>query len=405
MKPRMHTKDDQTELMIHIKDLVDDGVIRTKDIAEKINRSDRQTRRYLVEMSKNKMISLTDSKRMDTSKEQIQRHHYNTISRDTFVRIPEIKLWIDGCLARGLKFQTISRYISNAKFIFNFMYESPSNVLASKDEAIKFWITFAAELRRHFPSKGTQCYRVTFKNLLAAHNIVFAHRMGKMYGLSSAHDRFAPYAGVAFTSDVTKKIGDLILQDGNFALYVWWRIALRTGARSSAISTMTWDRIYFDSQPFKLDQHETKDPRGHIHLGDDGEWKQKYLPENLRKILLQWRAISPNSKFLWFVEKKSDTTNKQETYKIRIQMSKNLRHYYSKISHLVSPQTREYMMIRPDHVLRHTLVQQLKDSGFTNEEIADSFGWRSPDIIKHWYSKTSEKNLQDVAKRVEKINF
>ena len=67
----MHTKDDQTELMIHIKDLVDDGVIRTKDIAEKINRSDRQTRRYLVEMSKNKMISLTDSKRMDTSKEQI----------------------------------------------------------------------------------------------------------------------------------------------------------------------------------------------------------------------------------------------------------------------------------------------------------------------------------------------
>ena len=235
----MHSKDDQLELMLQINELISDGVIRTKDISEKINRSERQTRRYLVAMSKQKMITLTDSQRLEKSQDQIQKHHFNTISRDRFVQIPEIKKWIDGCLARGLKFKTISRYISYAKFIFNFMSENPSNVLLSKDEAIKFWVSFAADFRRHSPSKGTQCYRVTYKNLLAAHNIFFANRMGKMYGLSSAHDKFVPYAGVSFTSDVTKKISNLILQDGNFVLYVWWRIALRTGARSSAISTMT----------------------------------------------------------------------------------------------------------------------------------------------------------------------
>lgn len=401
----MHTKDDQIELMLHIKDLISDGIIRTKDISEKINRSERQTRRYLVEMSKQKMLILTDSKRLDKSQDQIQKHNFNTLTRDCFVQIPEIKQWIDGCLARGLKFQTISRYISYAKFIFNFMSESPSNVLNSKDNAIKFWISFAADFRRYSPSKGTQSYRVTYKNLLAAHNIFFANRMGKIYGLSSAHDRYAPYAGVHFTSDVTQKISDLILSDGNFALYVWWRIALRTGARSSAISTMTWDRVYLDSTPFKLEQHETKDPRGHIHLGEDGEWKQKYLPDDLKKILIQWRTVSPDSQFLWFADKNSVTSNKHEARKIRMQMSKNLKYYYSKISHLVTPQTREYMMKRPDHMLRHTLVQQLKDSGLTNEEIADSFGWRSSDTVKNWYSKTSEQNLQDVAKRVEKIIF
>jgi len=175
----MHTKDDQIELMLVIKDLISDGIIRTKDISEQINRSERQTRRYLVAMSKHKMITLTDSKRLDKSQDQIQKYHFNTITRDAFVQIPEIKQWIDGCLARGLKFKTISRYISYAKFIFNFMSESPPNVLNSKDNAIKFWISFAADFRRHFPSKGTQSYRVTYKNLLAAHNIFFANRMAK----------------------------------------------------------------------------------------------------------------------------------------------------------------------------------------------------------------------------------
>ncbi len=88
LKSRMHTKDDQIELMLR-KDLISDGVIRTKYISEKINRSERQTRRYLVTMSKYKMISLTDSKRLEKSQGQIQKHHFKTITRDDFVQIPE----------------------------------------------------------------------------------------------------------------------------------------------------------------------------------------------------------------------------------------------------------------------------------------------------------------------------
>ncbi len=200
-------------------------------------------------------------------------------------------------------------------------------------------------------------------------------------------------------------MSDLILQDGNFALYVWCRIALRTGVCSSAISTMTWDRVFFDSNLFKLEQHETKDLRGHIYLGEDGEWKLKYVPEYLRKISLQWKILSPDTQFLWFAGKNYVPSNKHEAHKIRMQMSKNLKYCYSKISHMVTPQTREYMMKRPDHMLRHILVQQLKDSGLTNEEIADSFGWRSSDRVKNWYSKPSEKNLQEIGKRIEKIIF
>ena len=89
-------------------------------------------------MNKHKMITLINSQRLEKSSEQIEKHHFNTISLDPFVNIPEIKQWIDGCLARGLKFKTISAYISYAKFIFNFMPESPQNVLSSKERAIKF---------------------------------------------------------------------------------------------------------------------------------------------------------------------------------------------------------------------------------------------------------------------------
>lgn len=64
LKLRLDSKDDQLELMLHIKDLFDDGIIRTKDISENIGRSERQTRRYLVQMAGQKLISFTDSKRL-----------------------------------------------------------------------------------------------------------------------------------------------------------------------------------------------------------------------------------------------------------------------------------------------------------------------------------------------------
>ncbi len=66
MKKRFSLKDDRIELMIKIKENMQDGIVRTKDIATSINRTERQTRRYLVEMSEIGMIALTESKRINT---------------------------------------------------------------------------------------------------------------------------------------------------------------------------------------------------------------------------------------------------------------------------------------------------------------------------------------------------
>ncbi|MEK6931852.1 MAG: FaeA/PapI family transcriptional regulator, partial [Thermoproteota archaeon] len=72
MKRRLAQKDDRIELLIKIKDMMQDGVTRTKDIAASINRTERQTRRYLIEMSKMKMIHLTESKRLDKTSDQLK---------------------------------------------------------------------------------------------------------------------------------------------------------------------------------------------------------------------------------------------------------------------------------------------------------------------------------------------
>lgn len=165
MKKRFSLKDDRIELMIKIKEMMQDGVTRTKDIATSIERTERQTRRYLVEMSKMNMINLTESKRLDKTSDQLKKQHFHILSKDEFVKIPEIRRWVDGCIARGVKATTIHVLRNHLKFIFNYMSESPQNILYSKKEALDFWIRFASEFRQSRPTVGTHNYRAAYRNL------------------------------------------------------------------------------------------------------------------------------------------------------------------------------------------------------------------------------------------------
>ena len=336
---------------------------------------------------------------------------YESLPKNEFAKIPEIAKWMNDCIARDVKPATISQYVKCVKSILVLAKTTPKKVIKSKKDAIEIWTRFMVEFRRKNPTRGNQYYRVSFKNFLSSFDITFAPRMGKIYGLSSAHDKYGTYAGVSISPEITKKIGDMILEDDDLQLYTWWRVGLRTGARSKAISTMVWERVYFNeknedgSESFKLDQHETKDPRGHFHLGENGEWKTKYPPLDLKELLFRWKQRSGNAKFVWFTDGFTDAQNRSNAERVKGRIVKKLRMYFAKIADEVDPLTREYMFKKPGHLMRHTLAQQMKDSGMTNEEIADAFGWRSPEIVGTWYSKTSEKKKKELGMKCAKVIF
>ena len=89
---------------------------------------------------------------------------------------------------------------------------------------------------------------------------------------------------------------------------------------------MSWEYIYFDetnddgTESFRLEQHETKDPRGQWFLEENGEWKTKYPPLDLKRILLDWKSRSPNSRFLWFEDNGSDILNRKSAERKSIKM-------------------------------------------------------------------------------------
>lgn len=325
--------------------------------------------------------------------------------------MPEISKWVDDCIARGVKQRTIMQYVGRVRRIFGTIKTKPKNVIETKKSAIDFWTKFMVEFRKNNPEKGNHGYRTAFRNFLSSHDIIFAPRMGKVYGLSSAHDNYGSHAGVAFSSKVTEEIGNMMLSDDDFRTYVWWRIGLRTGARSRAIAKMVWERIYFDekdedgSESFKLEQHETKDPRGQWFLGENGEWKTKYPPLEIKELLLEWKARSGHSKFLWFQDSQSDAQNRRNAQRAGEITIMRLKSYYSKVSDKVDPHTREYMFKRPTHILRHTLAQQMRNADLTNDEIAEMFGWRTSSIVGTWYTKMSETKRKKLGKRCSKVKF
>lgn len=392
---------------LEILELINKGITSTNKLASMLGKSSRQIRRYLKIMASLGIVKLDKQ----TGRLEKKRIVYDCMSKDSFFKIPEIVKWQDDCIARQVSPRTMRKYLLTVRSILRTINATPKNVISSKKSAIEFWTKFIVAYRKKYPSKGTQNLRVSYKNFLASFDIVFPPRMGKVYGLSSAHDSYGSYAGIYLPSSITEEIGKLMLQNEDVQLYTWWRIGLRTGARNMAIAKMTWDHVFFDetnddgTESFRLEQHETKDPRGQWFLGENGEWKTKYPPLDLKKILLDWKSKSTYSRFLWFEDNESDILNRKSAERKAVLIRKKLKLYYGKISHKVDSRTRDYMFKRPTHILRHTLAQQMKEAGFTNEEIADSFGWRTPEIVGTWYTKTSEKKKKELGLRCSKVIF
>jgi hypothetical protein len=399
----------QEKLFLKLKNMIDHETTSVTELANKIGKSTRHTRRYIVKMANLGMVRLNPETGTLVKTREI---NFESISKRDFRKIPEISKWVKDCISRDVRPHTISHYLNSVKYILRLTETIPKNVVKSKKYAIETWVRFMVEFRKQHPTRGNHHYRVSFKNFLASFDITFAPRMGKMHGLSSSHDRYGAYAGVSLSKELTKNIGDMILENDDLKLYVWWRVGLRTGARSKAISTMIWERVYFDeknedgSESFKLEQHETKDAHLHFHLGQNGEWKTKYPPLDLKRLLLVWREESGiNSRFLWFEDGFTDVQNKRNAARVQAEMTGKLRKYFEKIADKVDPLTREYMFKKPGHLMRHTLAQQMKDGGMTNEEIADAFGWRTPAIVGTWYCKTSEKKKKELGMRCAKVIF
>ncbi|MGI0047430.1 MAG: hypothetical protein ACREBB_09640 [Nitrosotalea sp.] len=405
---RFHGKRTEKELVyFKIKDLINQGMTSTGDLALHLGKSTRQTRRYLKAMARLRMVKLY----VKTGRLLKEGVNYRSLSKDSFSKIPEISKWIDDCIARQIAPRTIQGYVQSVRYIFGVIKTKPANVISSKNNAIEYWTKFIVSYKKQFPSKGTRNYRVSYRNFIASFGIVFPTRMGKIYGLSSAHDNFGGYAGVCFSSQVTEELGKMMLDAKDIEMYTWFRVGLRTGARARSIAKMTWDRIYFDeknedgTESFKLEQHESKDPHGHWFLGENGEWKTKYPPLDLKKVLLEWKSHASGSNFLWFEDGGSDMQNNKNASKMAGQMSIRLRSYYERIMDKVDARTKEFMFKRPMHMLRHTLAQQLRDAGLTNEEIADAFGWKTAGTVSTWYAKTSERKRKELGMRCSQVVF
>ncbi|MGH2613589.1 MAG: hypothetical protein ACRDFB_11155, partial [Rhabdochlamydiaceae bacterium] len=392
----------------YIKDLIDGGITSVAILSERVGKGRKQTGCYIRDMASLGIVKLNPETRMLLKE---SRSEYGWLSKDGFAMIPEISKWMDACISRQVAPQTMHQYLSNVRYMFNKIDASPKDAVSSKKNAIEFWTRFIVARRKESPDAGTHRFRISYKNFIASHDILFAPRMGKAYGLSSSHDNYGVYAGVSLSTDIISEIGKMILDDGDFELYVWWRIGLRTGGRKSAISTMMWSRVYFDetnedgSESFKLEQHETKDSRGQYHIGANGEWKVKYPPLDLKKLLLEWKSRCDNPRFLWFRDGGSDLENRMRAKRIGTNMSRKLGTYYERVKDRVDPLTYQYMRRMPSHLMRHTLAQHMKDGGMTNEEIAESFGWRTADIVGIWYTKTSEKKRKELGLRASKVVF
>lgn len=380
------------ELHNYIKKLIDnEEITQTCELSKRIGKQPRQIRRIMIEMESRGLIEFNQKGRLLKTIEKKNRDEYEFVSKKEFVKKPEIQKWFNDCILRDVKISNIRNMINQVKDVCDTLKVTPAQMIISKRVAVEIWKNYMIHFKLNHPNKTTGSRRVAMRNFLASHDIIFAFGMGKQYGLGSEHDRYATHAGVCLDIDSITKMGSLMMHERDFESYVWFRIGLRTGARSSAISSMTWERINLDKDNFWLEQFEIKDKRGQTHMTQKGEWKKKYPPEDLRQVLLFWRSITNNSKFVWFEDQKTDAENLKELTRIRNRVIPKLKEHFLKIESKVDPNTREYAKKRIGHLLRHTFAQLLKNSGVSSDKIAHAGGWKTTQIVDTWYTTISEE--------------
>ncbi|MGB9124920.1 MAG: hypothetical protein WCC55_05165 [Nitrosotalea sp.] len=277
----------EEEIFRYILELIDNGITGTATLSKEIGKDKRTVRRYLVRMSEMGKITLDPhSGRLEHTIVPPIEYQHIRLELAKFIQIPEISRWIKKCMVRGVEYDGIKQMAGKVRNIFDTMKTHPRSVCYSRKAALEFWENYSVEYKKATGrSKVAQSYRTSFRNFLDAHDISFGHGMAKGYGLGSEHDAYKKYAGAYFKPATIEKLTKLMLENGDDEIFLATRLGVRTGARAGALVTMAWDRIYFDQRMsfentenktvefFKLEVHETKDKRGHMHLGKDGEWK------------------------------------------------------------------------------------------------------------------------------------
>ena len=410
----------EEEIFRYILDLIDSGITGTTAISKEIGKDKRTVRRYLIRMAKMGKITLDPhSGRLEQTIVPPMEDQYTRLELGKFNQMPEISRWIRKCIARGVEPNGIMQMAGKVRNIFDIMKTHPKSVCYSKNTALEFWENYRIEYRKATGrTKVVQSYRTAFRNFLDAHDISFGHGMAKGYGLGSEHDAYKKYAGAHFKPSTIEKLTQMMLDNGDDEAFLVTRLGIRTGARAGALATMTWDRIYFDQRMsfenaehqtvefFKLEVHETKDKRGHMYLGKDGEWKKKFVPLEIHEILIEWKNMHPEFKrFVFFEDKCNDLLNRKKAYVVADKIARRLSHYYyPKIEDDVDPLTKEYMYKKPIHMFRHTIAQLLKNSGFNDEQISTITGHRSVDTVS-WYCSISEEESRKIGQQVVSIAF
>ncbi len=154
----------EERLFLKLKNMIDHETTSVTELSGKIGRSTRQTRRYIKKMASLGMVKLDPKTRMLVKTKEM---NFDSISKSNFAKIPEISKWIRDCISRDVSPYTISHYLNSVKFILCLTKAIPKNVIKSKKDAIETWVRFMVEFRKQNPTRGTQHYRVSFKNFLA----------------------------------------------------------------------------------------------------------------------------------------------------------------------------------------------------------------------------------------------
>lgn len=401
----------EDELFQYIKKLIDNGITGTTELGQEIGKDPRQTRRYLVKMAELGMITLDSSSgRVAKTTMQDDADRLAKLDMDQFLQNEVIKAWYEDCKGR-VKPDTLGSYVSSLKSIFKDMPINPKAIVVSRKNALEYWKNYQSfhKQKTGLP-KVKQPQRVAFRNLLDFYGISFGHKMGKKYGLGSEHDAFKKYAGVSLFKFVPKLI-DMMKEAKDYETLLWFLTGLRTSARGGALATMVWERIYFENvddegQPFfKIEIHETKVPKGHFHLGQEGNWFDYYPNEELKQMLREWKTTHPSFlRFVWFEDTGSDVANVHSAYRFHVRMARKLATYYCQIESEFDPLLKEYVKKRPDHVMCHTFAQMCKNQGMSDEEIASAGHWTDSQSVS-WYCSTEESKVKSIKRRASEMHF
>jgi predicted transcriptional regulator len=351
------------------------GVVSPSEIGKELGKDRSTIFRYLQKMQAKGLVQLSDTGRIERTKDQAAQAEYKALSADEFVQsYPSVRKWVDDMAVRkdGKPIAKLGTYLGHLKRVCDVLKLSPEALTVSRETCEDAYRNFVLEFRKESQA-NPHGYKMALRNFAMFNNIHWARGVSGM--MSGKKQSYGKYAHVKLSPEQIKRGVEIARAAGKEQLARWFRIGIETCARRGGLATIPTNSMESFPDFLTLRDFESK---------TQTTWT-KYIidPTAQEMVKAQVEDQSKLGKTTLFLNGVGEDAYYES-------MNLELKWLYKELG-----VTEPFFYLKPTHALRHCGAHYwLQLTNYDYNLVKKIGGWKTQEILEECYGARPPESVR-----------